>query len=271
MKKYLLYLFPLLIQLFSTTANAQNIYRLNNKFKTSKFDKLYKQNKDGTFPATSKKIATSLKGFIVKPSEDRDTLFIKFWDINAKTDPSIHVTGTVNSDDNDATFAYEIDWKNNRHFTVPFSATTVTATSIPFRYRLKSNADLEADFLNVGVNLFFVRGVTRFFKQEQIDARQNYWGWGPFVAFSQQKIDSANTDGQVTAEKQIATISYGISGIRSWNGFSIIMAIGFDNAIGSNAKYWEDNNLRHGLKPWIGFGFGFKLTDFAFKTTNDSK
>lgn len=63
-------------------------------------------------------------------------------------------------------------------------------------------------------------------------------------------------------------ISYGINGIISWNGFSFILALGFDNTIGNNAKYWDENNFKSGLKPWIGFGFGFKLIDFTFKPTN---
>ena len=265
-KNFILCIF---FQILFFVGNAQNIYRLNNRFDSSKFDNLYKQNSDGTLSTIQKKIHQSLKGYIIKQSEDRDTLFIRFWDIESKSDEFKSNAGIVNSiDDNGFTFAYKIKWENNKYFKVPFSAKIITATSIPFRYRLKNNADLEAEFLNVGVNLFFVNGVTKFFKQEQIEPRQNYWGWGPFVAFAQQKIDSSNTNGYVKIEKQVATISYGISGIRSCNGFSFILAIGFDNSIGKNAKYWEENNFKKGLKPWIGFGFGFKLTEASFKTTN---
>lgn len=254
-------------------SRAQNVYQFHNKFYSCQFDKLYKQNKDESFSNHPKKIASSLKGYINKFSDDKDTLFIKFWYIidtpySKKPDRYKGNADTINSKDNNTTFAYVINWDNKRYFKVPFSANVLVAASIPFRYRLKSNADLEADFLNVGVNAFRIWGKTKFFKQEQIEPRLNYLGAGLFIAFSQQKIDSSNTNGNIKAEKQVAVISYGISGIKSFNGFSIILAVGCDNAIGKNAKYWEENNFKSGLKPWIGFGFGFKLTDISFKSTN---
>lgn len=264
----LLTLFFCLAYITDRPLQAQNVYRLSNRFDNNRFRVLFKQNSDGTFDKRTKSILSSLKGFISKQSEDRDTLFIKFWDITSNGGKMPGDPRLINSADNGATFAYVIDWGNKGYFDIPFTASTVTATSIPFRYRLKANSDLEAEFLNVGFNYFRVRGRTRFFKQEQIDPRQNYWGWGPFIAFSQQKLDSANTGGHVTIEKQVARLSYGISLIRSINNFSFLVALGFDNIVGSNAKYWEGANFNGGVKPWIGFGFGFKLIDFSPKTTN---
>ncbi|AHJ98947.1 hypothetical protein [Hymenobacter swuensis] len=267
MKKLLLTGF--LICIAYAHASAQTIHQLNNRFDNTVFDKLHKKGSDGKYPSSYKTIATSLKGYVTKLSDDKDTLFIKLWNITSPEHKGSDAI--INQDDNGATFAYKIKWQQGTYLDIPFSAKAFVATSIPFRYRLKKNSDLEADFLNVGVSYFNLAGKTRFYKHEQIDTRQRYVGWGPFVAFGQQKIDSTNTDGRVKSEKQVAVLSYGINGVASINNFSLILALGFDNAIGSNAKYWEENNFRGGIKPWIGFGFGLKLVDLEIKDTNDGK
>lgn len=265
MRNYLLLLSFALLHVIQL--KAQNIYRLSNEFSTNEFPALYKKNANGTYSTIPKSIARSLKGYISELSEARDTMFIKFWDITPFTDPNQGNAALINSDDNGATFAYQIAWTNNRYKDVPFSATTITAASIPFRYRLEKGADLEADFLNVGLSLFFIRGKERFYRQEQLAPRQRYWGWGPFIAFGQQELDSASTGGFLKSTRKVARLSYGIDIIGSWSGFSLILALGFDNAIGSTASHWQYNNFSNGLKPWIGFGFGLKLTELSFKTT----
>lgn len=116
-------------------------------------------------------------------------MFINFWDINdtpysKKPDRYKGNPDVINSSDNDTMFAYVIKWDKKHQFKVPFSGNVLLATSIPFRYRLESNADLDANFLNVGVNGFRIWGKSKFFKQKQIDPKLNYRGAGLFIAFS---------------------------------------------------------------------------------------
>jgi hypothetical protein len=65
--------------------------------------------------------------------------------------------------------------------------------------------------------------------------------------------------GKLTAENDVAAISYGVNAMYSWNEFALILAFGRDNAFGYNARYWKENNFQRGFCPWIGFGFGFNI------------
>ncbi|ANI90235.1 hypothetical protein A9P82_13610 [Arachidicoccus ginsenosidimutans] len=251
--------------------NAQNIYQLHSNFSKCKFGVLHEVI-NGKIDSTPRHIAHNLKGFVSKRLGD--TLLINFWDINKNYDSFKQNKDIINSCDNDSSFAYIIqksDWVNGISFTIPFSSWAFTPLNIPFRYRLEKNSDLEAQFLNTGVNFLKIWGKAKYFKKTQINPREHYWGTGVFLAFSQQALDSANTNGKVMTKDNIAAISYGINGIYSINHLGFTLALGFDNAIGANAKYWTENNGKHGLKPWIGFGVALGLTALSFNSSNSNK
>lgn len=247
---------------------SQNTYRLNNLFDAKTYSPVYVQNRSNKKFDVPVKFKNTLKGYIVNLSDNKDTMYIKFWYFKHKaktdtTDPSV-----ISKKNVDSTFAYPIKWNEENHHSVRFNAWAVNATTIPFRYRLKKNADLEANFLSAGVNISKIYGKTRFYKHDQISPRQYYGGVGFFLGFSQQKLDSANTRGNVKAEHMVAILNYGISYVYSWNNFNVSVAVGADNGFGGSAHYWEDNNFKYGFRPWIGFGFGFKLLGLEFSPTN---
>jgi hypothetical protein len=262
--KYL-YLIVVFITI-SLSALSQSTFRYSNKFSNSKFSSLL----GGEKYDKTEYIASSLKGYITKLSEDKDTMFIEFWSITDTTKESDHYFNnpdTINACNNGETFAYIVPEDKNS-ISVPFSAWVASPVSIPLRYRLKSKSDLEADFLTAGFNWMRIWGKTKFYRQAQIDSRQNYWGGGFFAAISQQKVDSSNTRGVVEEEHNVAAISYGINVVKSWNTFNVTLAFGCDNAIGYYAQHWEENNFKYGFRPWIGFGVGFKLFELGLKDTN---
>jgi hypothetical protein len=265
MKTALLSLTFLVISAYS---NSQMTLGVNNLFRPSKFTGLHQVNANGTHNPTVRTISNSknmLRGYATKVSDDRDSMYIEFWKITGlghQNDPTI-----INIADSNKTFAYKIDWHNG-HFKLPFRARALTAVSIPFRVKMRNKADLEAEFLNIGITHVWLWGHTKFYKSKHVESRQFYYGVGPFLAFSQLKIDSTNTRGYMTTEKQVANFSYGVNGLISVNNFHFVLALGFDNTFGPNAKHYQDNISNRGASPWIGFGVGFKLVDLTVKSEN---
>jgi hypothetical protein len=212
-----------------------------------------------------KHIHFRLKGYI--ESRSNDSLNISFWHIDPATDQFINSTSYINSSDSGNSILYKmnIDFLYSRKFSVPFHANVILASTIPFRYRIGGSDGLDADFLNVGVSALHIWGKTKFFKQDHIKPRFIYWGMGGFVGFSQLKLDSTNTKPHL--DTNMGTISYGFNVVGSVQDISILVALGFENAIGTGAGSWTNNSFNGGTHPWIGFGFGFKLIDLGIGGT----
>jgi hypothetical protein len=191
-----------------------------------------------------------LRGIVSSQSANGDTLFIKFWKFkkdNLKGDRLF-----VNSDDEDAGFAYVIDslqgWKQGwlhagKTFDVPFRYRQFLATNIPFRI-LQKSGKLESDFLNANIAFMSVSGATRVYKSDFLSARNRYFAYGPYVGLSA-------IDNPLTTRKEFG-LNYGLSGMIGIQGFNIICAYGFQNGFNEGTK---------GIQPYIGLGIGFKLMD----------
>ena len=62
------------------------------------------------------------------------------------------------------------------------------------------------------------------------------------------------TNNQIVTEYDGVVWSKGVAGIIAINNFTIGLAIGFDDLLDNNKKYWI-----YQAKPWVGFAFGLNL------------
>lgn len=218
---------------------------------------------------TKREIANSLKGDMTL-SKDGDTIFIKFWDITYP-DRQNSQTTNIRSYDNGSLFAYKITDDTK----IGFYGHGMTKITIPFRYRITADPDLEADFLNLGGTMMWYYGRSELFNPiENKINRDLFFAFGAFVAFSGTELDSSSTNGYLAKgeKKNIATFSYGIDIAFGINKFTILCALGFDNGIGRTASHWDQNNFTHGaLHPWIGFGIGYGILEFKNKNKSQEQ
>lgn len=272
--------------ILSLITYSQANFGFNNLFKNNIFNELHTVDALGVHSADTFTIRqtgtkkswfglgalkpTYLKGFIDEVSDDRDSMYIRFWSFNADYRPDTELY--IDSNNQEETFAFAIPYVNGT-FKVPFRVWTTTAVSIPFRVRMRSGSDLESEFLNVGATYARIWGRTKFFEQGQIEPRNMYAGIGGFIAFSQLTLNSENTNGFIAGEdeKDVASISYGINALFSLNTFNFVIAIGVDNTFGRTASHYVDNVINKKARPWLGFGIGFSLIDLTVKSTNDDE
>ena len=152
------------------------------------------------------KILSKLKGIIKE--RNKDTLFVKFWDIVDSVGIVKNKSNNIDSTLNGKTFALKIkpnSWKTTflskgKHFDIPYRFGQLLATNIPFRVLTKSGT-LESDFLNANISYARVFGITRIYKSEFVKPRNRYFAFGPYVGLSA-------IDNLLTSNKEFG-INYG--------------------------------------------------------------
>lgn len=165
---------------------------------------------------------------------------------------------------------YFYELKNRKSPHLSFTSVTVSAITIPLKYRFKGNDGLGDEFsTEINGNLFvgYTYGKTTFFYQEEMETKINTWKitGGLLFGASSVKLDKSNSfikpnqDSNiieyVDATKGLASIAVGLT--YSYNNINIGAFLGFDYAIGQYAELWKYNK-----KPWLGVGVGYKLFNF---------
>lgn len=188
-------------------------------------------------------IFSKLKGVVKE--RNRDTLFVKFWNITQDAVLS-QKTNIITSAENDKDFAYVIKtWKGRKpHFDLPYKYGQLLATNIPFRILTKSG-NVESDFLNANASYVFVWGKTRVFKSEFVENRNSYFAIGPFVGLS-------SIDNPIDDKKKEFGLNYGVNLVGGFRGLNLIVAYGFQNGFKTETKKNQ---------PYLGFGIGFNLLE----------
>lgn len=214
---------------------------------------------------SEKQILSKLKGVVSQ--RNKDTLFIKFWNIEIESDPvkGLRRDTIVNSADNSSDFIYVIDslngWKKSNairvkktlpfigikkyggYFDVPFRFKELMATNLPFRI-LTRTGKLESNFLNANIAYLFVYGHTRIFKSEFIKNKNRFKALGPYLGLS--SIDNPVND------KNEFGLNYGINAIWGFQSFNITLAYGWQNGFKKETKE---------IQPYFAIGIGFKLLE----------
>ena len=145
-------------------------------------------------------------------------------------------------------------WNNYHYHNIPLSL-----MSIPFKIRPEVSHDTgritQSDVNNLGLNFDLYRyQIDRYFSDAKKSTHRFFVGFwaGPSI----QKLDSLQTNGILTSEKNELFLSTALTLNYSYNNITFSFApIGFDIATTTIGKQWIYNDRR-----WWGFGIGISPT-----------
>lgn len=157
--------------------------------------------------------------------------------------------------------------KNRQTIKLWFTEVSVSALTIPIKYRFKGKNGLQEDFSTAfNANLFvgYTLGRSSFFHQEKVGDKINTHKFtvGALFGTSTVVLNQSNTslDPVPLGEKETITkglASIGIGATYAFNKINIGIFGGHDYAIGDGATKWNYNK-----EPWIGFAIGYSLFNF---------
>jgi len=164
---------------------------------------------------------------------------------------------------------YYYQLENRQTIKLRFSEATVSALSIPLKYRLRDNdseigEEFTTDFnanLFVGISFY---GKTSFFHRKDVGNISNTrkWTGGVLIGASTVTLNPSNTaaanqplDINTEIVKGLGTIGLGLT--YSYNKINLGGFIGWDYSIGDDAEKWNYNK-----KPWLGIALGYSLFNF---------
>ena len=164
-----------------------------------------------------------------------------------------------------STYYYKL--KNRQSIQLCFTEFTVSALTIPIKYRFNGKNDLSEDFstvINGNVFVGFSLGKTSFFHQEKVGNKSNTWKFtgGLLFGASTVTLDKSNTTKAnlpILDEKKIikGLGSLGIGATFAFNKINFGAFLGYDYAIGEDSNKWNYNK-----KPWVGIAIGYSLINF---------
>lgn len=253
----------------------------------------------GTFENSHKNTKTYKAGLLFKDSK----LYVNLWPFkensNDQTNEGIKKTiSKIDDDDDDdkkeeslvkedvnlnktrdtrEVLFYEIPDDHTAKFR--FTEVTLTAITIPLKYRFKTDRDaldtsdeenvseisVESEEFSTSVNLAFFGGWTwgntKFTHRKKIGNRTTTTKntIGAFVGSTAVELKTTNTDitlnqPQGDREGTFGTISFGLGYVKSWNKISIGLFGGIDKGVGRVSEAWVYDG-----KPWLGIGVGYDL------------
>lgn len=164
---------------------------------------------------------------------------------------------------------YYYELKNRQTIKLNFNEWTVSALTIPFKYRFKNkDSEISEEFTtDFNANLFIGRtfyGKTSFFHRKDVGNISNTYKWtgGLLLGASTVTLNAANTsaanqplDSDTEIIKGLGTIGLGLS--FSYNKINLGGFVGWDYSLGDDAEKWNYNK-----DPWIGFALGYSLFKF---------
>lgn len=153
---------------------------------------------------------------------------------------------------------------NNIEKTIHFSQTSfdIDFLTIPFKYR-PVQKDLPNQFttnLNGALYLGYRTDIYKLrYKANPLSTLERkitHYGFsfGLFSGFGGTAMNPSVTQEQITKEYEGMVWSKGIAGIIGINNFTIGLALGFDDLLDNNKKYWI-----YQQKSWYGLAFGLNL------------
>ncbi|WPO91779.1 hypothetical protein [Chryseobacterium sp. HR92] len=207
---------------------------------------------------------------IVKESNITDTIFkgyVKFEENKVIVNPFIYKIKKENNEEEykrNAIHYYKL--KNRQSIRLCFNEITVSALTIPFKYRFKHSGVPEEFSAGININLFggFSIGKTRFFHQDKVGNKENTYKFtfGGLLGSSIVELNNSNTS---MADKPLATdekmnkgvASIGLGIVYSFNKINLGAFCGWDFAMGKDSNKWDYNK-----KTWLGIALGYSLFNF---------
>lgn len=229
----IVYLFPLLWIAFGCAVQETSKFKLaNGYYKSMAFKnqskKVYIDNSEDTVFVYTMNKATGLP----------DTIFGKhsFPQVssNSQIAPAFFRQGS-----------FDIDF-----ITIPFKFRPVQA-DLPRQLNANLNGAVYLGYRNDIYQLAFNRSPVR--KYQRIT--QHYgMSYGLFTGLGGTAMNQWVTNNMVSSEYDGVVWTKGIAGIVGVNNFTIGLALGFDNLLDQNKKFWI-----YQKKPWLGLAFGLNL------------
>jgi len=164
---------------------------------------------------------------------------------------------------------YYYKLKNRQTIKLNFTEWTLSALTIPIKYRLKNDDKGISEEFNTSfnVNIFVGRtffGKTSFFHRNKVGNISNTLKWtgGLFFGSSTIKLNNSNTSNAtnpipVGIEYTEGIVSLGIGLTFAYNKINLGAFYGWDYSIGENSDKWNYNN-----NPWVGIAIGYSLFNF---------
>lgn len=164
---------------------------------------------------------------------------------------------------------YYYELKNRQTIKLNFNEWTVSALTIPFKYRFKDkDSNVSEEFTtDFNANLFIGRtffGKTSFFHRKDVGNISNTYKLtgGLLLGASTVTLNESNTsaatlplDSDTEIIKGLGTVGLGLT--FSYNKINLGGFIGWDYSVGDDAGKWNYNK-----EPWIGFALGYSLFKF---------
>ena len=183
-----------------------------------------------------------------------DTVFI--YHVNTKTklpDTSVHLK--IN-------FPQLLVNDNAKSHLLKQASFDIDFLTIPFKYRPAQKYFPRQFNTNLnGVIYLGYRNDIYQFRYKQIPLKnfqRHTWhygfSFGLFTGLGGTSMNPWVTNNQIVTEYDGVVWSKGVAGIIAINNFTIGLAIGFDDLLDNNKKYWI-----YQAKPWVGFAFGLNL------------
>lgn len=168
---------------------------------------------------------------------------------------------------------YVLELDNRKYISYFVHSLDFGALTIPFKYRvgftkngIKIPDDVSANF-NVGVYAGYKLTRSSVINKAGTYKLRNHASFriGPFLNASAVAVDSiSSTVGKVpfkgADKRNIAVLSTGLGFMGDFRGVQIGIYSGWDFAVGPDASNWNYHK-----RFWLGFGFGYKLTDLFAK------
>jgi hypothetical protein len=192
--------------------------------------------------------------------------FVKFEKNKLTVNPYLRMDKDGDFGKRDVYF-YELE--NRQTIKLNFTEWTVSALTIPFKYRFKDkDSGISEEFTtDFNANLFIGRtfyGKTSFFHRKDVGNISNTYKWtgGLLLGASTVTLNASNTssadtplDSDTEIIKGLGTVGLGLS--FSYNKINLGGFVGWDYSIGDDAEKWNYNK-----EPWIGFAVGYSLFKF---------
>lgn len=200
---------------------------------------------------------------VVTPNElPASSGYVSFLDDKVWVNPNL--SGTF---ENRGLYYYKLS--NRQSINLYFSETTVSALTLPLKYRFKKEEkNISEEFTTaVNVNLFVgktIYGKTKFHYREKVGNITNTSKItvGGLVGASTVTLDKSNTSASTNAivddsklTKGLASV--GVGGTYTFNKINFGLFYGFDFSIGDDSSRWNYNK-----RPWLGLAVGYSLLPF---------
>lgn len=199
-------------------------------------------------------VLNNRKGYI-KFDEETGKIFVNPWLVKNKE------TGDFKNRED----IYYYKLKNRQSVNIWFSEFSISALTVPIKYRFKDREqNLSEDFTTgFNVNLFFGKawGRTKFLHRKKVGLKTftEKFTFGALIGASTVELNINNTSLDATPLPKESKInkglfSFGFGGVYTYDKINFGLFYGWDYAIGDDSEKWNYNK-----EPWLGFGIGYEI------------